>query len=177
MVCCPASAIKKQLYLQKQMIQWRKKLNHAWWVCCNIRNRFIFSWASLSVRFIFPQLYSIACYIAKGKMESANLKFHQARQTFCNPIEEQPELILYWYICVFVYLCLCICVLCIFYVFVYLKKRARQFEISPSKTNFSHPSEEPPELSNLCQYHLKTLCRGYDRRFLTIHYFQIFQIY
>ena len=117
MVCCPASAIKKQLYLQKQMIQWRKKLNHAWWVCCNIRNRFIFSWASLSVRFIFPQLYSIACYIAKGKMESANLKFHQARQTFCNPIEEQPELILYWYICVFVYLCLCICV---FVSFMYL---------------------------------------------------------
>ena len=116
MVCCPASAIKKQLYLQKQMIQWRKKLNQAWWVCCNIRNRFIFSWASLSVRFIFPQLYSIACYIAKGKMESANLKFHQARQTFCNPIEEQPELILYWYICVFVYLCLCICV----FVYMYL---------------------------------------------------------
>ena len=53
-------------------------------------------------------------------MESANLKFHQARQTFCNPIEEQPELILYWYICVFVYLWLCICVFVFYVSFMYL---------------------------------------------------------
>ena len=173
MVCCPASAIKKQLYLQKQMIQWRKKLNHAWWVCCNIRNRFIFSWASLSVRFIFPQLYSIACYIAKGKMESANFEISPSKTNFLQSnwgAARTDFVLVNLCICLFVLMYLC---LCIFYVFVYLKKRARQFEISPSKTNFSHPSEEPPELSNLCQYHLKTLCRGYDRRFLTIHYCQI----
>ena len=40
------------------------------------------------------------------------------------------------------------------------RKSERQFEISPAFTNFSHSGEEEPELSNLCQYHLRNFPPG-----------------